>query len=127
MSKFVPLIVTEAPAVAIPGENPVMVGAMGEVTTNDVLLFAEPFGDVIDMMPVVAPVGSVTTRRVVVADVTEAAVPLNVTVFCPGVALKPVPSMVTVCPIGPASGVNSMMATSVDVVRVMLRRLPTAS
>jgi hypothetical protein len=127
VSKFVPLIVTDVPAAPTDGLKPEIVGAIDVVTTNEVLLFAEPFGDVIEMMPVVALAGTVTTSRVVVAEVTDAAVPLNVTVFCPGVALKPVPSIVTVCPIGPASGVNSMIATSVDIVRVMLRRLPTAS
>jgi hypothetical protein len=43
------------------------------------------------ILPVVAPLGTLTVNAVGVAAVTVAAVPLNATVFSDGVALKPNP------------------------------------
>ena len=79
---MVPLTVTAAPSTAIVGLKPVIAGAPPPLTTeNAVELFADPFGDVIAIAPVVAPEGTVTTNVVVDPDVIEAEVPLNVTVF----------------------------------------------
>ena len=66
------------------GVKLVRVGAPSEppvVTVNGPLLVAEPVGVVTAIGPVVAPLGTVTTSWVAVAEDTVAAVPLNVTVF----------------------------------------------
>lgn len=111
MSKLVPLTVTDTAPTPLAGVKLVMVGTAGTVTVNADELVAEPFGLVTPIVPVVAPDGTVTTSIVVDADEIEADVPLNVTVFEPGVALNPVPWIVTVCPIGPSFGENSMIET----------------
>lgn len=126
-SKFVPVIVTPVPATAEVGEKLEIVGALTAATTNDVDDVSEPLGLVTAMAPVVAPVGTVTVRLFVVAALTVAVVPLKVTVLDAGVALNPVPWIVTVSPIGAPSGEKSMMLTCVGDERVMLRRFPTAS
>jgi hypothetical protein len=103
-SKFVPLTVTLTPTAPIVGENPVMVGADDTNTVNGSVLMADPAGVVTEMVPLVAPTGTLVTSWVAVADVTVAAVPLNVTEFCDGTALKPVPEMTTVVPTEAACG-----------------------
>ena len=55
-------------------------------------------------LPVVAPVGTGTTRLVADQVVGVAAVPLNVTVLVPRVAPKLVPVIVTAVPTGPLVG-----------------------
>jgi hypothetical protein len=70
---------------------------------------ADPAGAVTAIDPVVAPAGTVVTICVAVDAVTVAFVPLNVTVFWPGVALNPVPAMVTGVPTGPLPGDTAMM------------------
>src|SRR5258705_4643496 len=91
-SKFVPVIETAVPGVAIVGVKLVMVGApLVAVTVKAVLLDADPAGAVTPIEPVVAPVGTVTTSWVGLAEDTVAAVPLKVTVFSLAVALNPVP------------------------------------
>jgi hypothetical protein len=78
----VPVIVVESPANPTTGLNEVIVGAPLDVSTVKVPgLVALPPGAVTTMLPVVAPVGTVTTNFVAEADVTVAAVPLKVTVF----------------------------------------------
>jgi hypothetical protein len=59
-----------------------------ENTEEDVV---DPAGDVTPIVPVVAPLGTVTTNCVVEAAVTVADVPFNVTVFELGVGLNAVP------------------------------------
>jgi hypothetical protein len=127
VSKFVPLIVVDVPATAVVGVKLVIVGAFDVVTVNADELVADPLGVVTAIVPVVAPAGTETTRLVVVAALTVAAVPLNATVFCAAVELKPMPYSVTTVPIGALFGVNSKRATLPALVRVMLVRLPTAS
>lgn len=61
--------------------------------------------------PVVAPLGTLVVMLVVVDDVTEPAVPLNVTEFWLAVALNPIPQSVTTVPIGAPLGVNTKIAT----------------
>jgi hypothetical protein len=58
-----------------------MVGNPESPTTNGVLLAAFPAGVVIPIGPVVAPTGTVVVILVVLALVTIAATPLNVTLF----------------------------------------------
>lgn len=91
VSKLVPVMVTAVPGVPMVGVNPVIVGALLEATVNGVLLTAEPLGVMTLIGPVVAPAGTVVTIALVVAEVTDAATPLNWTVFSARVALKPVP------------------------------------
>jgi len=91
-SKFVPVMVTDVPAIPIEGVKPVIVGApVGAPTTKAAELVAVPRGLVTVIGPVVAPAGTEVTNWLMVADVTGAAVPLNCTVFCDGVGLNPVP------------------------------------
>jgi hypothetical protein len=90
-TKLAPEIVTGVPGVAIAGLNPLIVGAMVELTVKAVALVAEPFGEVTLIGPVVAPPGTIATMDVVVAEVTVAVKPLNRTVFWLGVELNPVP------------------------------------
>jgi hypothetical protein len=106
------VIVTVVPGTATVGVKLVIVGAPGlEVTVKALLLVADEPETVTPIVPVVAPPGTVTTRLVVVALLTVAAVPLNVTALLPGVALKPVPWIVTVVPVGPDFGWKSMIET----------------
>lgn len=103
-SKFVPVIVRVVPIVAIVGVKLLMVGALDAATVKDVALVADPNEVVTAIVPVVAPVGTVTVSFVVVAVTTVAATPLKVTVLLPGVALNPMPWIVTVRPTGPLLG-----------------------
>jgi hypothetical protein len=91
VSQFVPVIVTLVPATPAAGAKLAIDGAPGAATTKSVPLFADPFGEITEMAPVLAPAGTVTTRVVPVADTIAADVPLNETAFCLAVALKPVP------------------------------------
>lgn len=109
-SKPVPLIVTESPGPAITGLTFVITGPVA-ATVNDEALVADPVGLVTLIGPLVAPAGTVATSFVDDADVTVADVPLNRTVFCDGVALKPVPKIETDDPTGAAFGVNSKIET----------------
>jgi len=72
-----------------------------------------------------------TTIVVGVEKSTVAAAPLNVTVFCEGVALKPVPKIWTLVPTLPAVGVTSVIRTGPGCwaasTRSILKMLPTAS
>src|SRR5439155_2102980 len=111
------------------GVNPLIVGAPPAVDTTKALRVADPLGVV---TPTVyefgaSPVGTVVTSCVGVADVTDAATPPNVTVFCAGVVLNPVPTIVTVVPIGPVFGAKSPIATPTAPGRSIARMLPTAS
>jgi hypothetical protein len=83
--KFVPVMVTLVPEAPIVGVKLVIVGgaagAPAFVTVNDAVLVAEPLDVVTVITPVVALPGTLVTIWVVVATVTVADVPLNVTVF----------------------------------------------
>jgi len=87
----VPVIVTAVPAVPIVGVKLVMVGAVEVLTVNGVPLVTEPPGVVTEIVPVVAPDGTLVTIRVGSAEMTVAATPLKVTVFWLAVVLKDVP------------------------------------
>ena len=72
---------------------------------------------VIDIVPVVAPDGTVAVILVAVGvPVTVATVPLNLTVLLAAVVLKFVPVMVTVVPDAPDVGVNEVMVGRTTVV-----------
>src|SRR5580765_5756867 len=67
VSKFVPVTVTAVPATPIDGVKLVIVGAPTVATTKVAALVAEPPGAVTPIVPVVAPLGTVTTSCVAVA------------------------------------------------------------
>ncbi len=77
-----------------------------EVTVkSEVLVAAVVFElTVTEILPVVAPVGTVVVNWVVVAAVTVATVPLKDIVLLLGVVLKFVPVTITVAPITPPEG-----------------------
>jgi hypothetical protein len=77
-----------------------------EVTVkSEVLVAAVVFElTVTEILPVVAPVGTVVVNWVVVAAVTVATVPLKDIVLLLGVVLKFVPVTITVAPITPLEG-----------------------
>ena len=77
LTNSVPVIVIEVPTRPFVGVKPEMVGAAN--TMKLVALVAVPAGVVTVMGPVVAPAGTLVARLVVVADVTVAVTPLNVT------------------------------------------------
>jgi hypothetical protein len=64
-------------------------------TVKGVLEVAVVEPTVTEIGPVVAPVGTLTSKVVVVAERTVAATPLNLTSFADGVALKPCPCILT--------------------------------
>src|SRR5262249_2496517 len=113
VSKLFPVIVTEVPAAPIVGVNAVIVGApvAPAETLNEVALVADPIGLVTAIGPVVAPLGTLVTISVVLAETTVAAVPLKVKCFCTAVALKRVPKILTEAPARPLLGVNCKIDT----------------
>ena len=125
VSKFVPVIETEAAANADVGVNEVMVGARLPVTTvKAVALVVDPAGDVTAIVPVVAPDGTVTTSSFALALEIVALVPLKRTVFELGVDENPVPLILTVAPTRPLPGEKAMIETAVDAVRSMTGDCP---
>jgi len=82
----------------------------GNVTLNGTLVYAERPALVTLIGWKVAPAGTVTESEVVVALLTVAFTAPKNTVLLEGVALNPVPDMVTSVPIGPEAGENDVMA-----------------
>jgi hypothetical protein len=109
------------------GLKSAMVGAPVGATVKTSALVAEPEATVTPIAPVVAPAGTVVTTFVALAEVTVAATPLNVTAFSVGVALNPVPEIVTFVPTGPSLGEKSIIETTDVAWREIERRVPTAS
>lgn len=100
--KLVPTTDTDAP---IPADVGLKLETVGAVTVKLALLVPVPeLPTVTAMVPVVVPEGTVATICVVVAEVIVAVVPWNLTVSLPMVALKFVPVIVTVVPMGPLEG-----------------------
>ena len=113
---------------AIFGVNPVIVGTALEPTTVKApALVADPVGVVTLIGPVVAPTSTEATIRVALAEITLANAPLKLTVFWLAVMPNPVPETVTIVPVEPLPGVNSITATDEELWREMERRLPTPS
>jgi len=111
--KFVPVMVTDAPIMPAGGANEIIVGSDTVVTVKLVAEVAVIPATVTAMEPVVAPSGTVTVMLVAALAVTVAATPLNVTVLLDVMALKFVPVIVTVVPIGPEAGVKLLMVGGV--------------
>ena len=128
VSKFDPLIVTTVPATPIVGVNELIVGpTMPAVTVKLWPLAAVLTLTVTEIVPVAAPLGTVTVSRDVVAAVTTAVVPLNLTVLRFAVALNPLPESMTVVPTGPLLGVNSDTDSSPAATRLTEVIFPAAS
>ena len=105
--KPVPVIVTAAPTAPDVGDRLVISGA--DTTVKVFLLLAVPV-TVTTTLPVVAPVGTLTTIDVALQLViVVAAVPLNVTVLVLWVEPNPVPVIVTDAPTAPLVGERLVM------------------
>jgi hypothetical protein len=108
--KFDPLMVTDVPMGPEVGENELMVGAAGAVTSKLVALVPVPPGVVTRIFPSVAPEGTVAVILVEEFTVNDAETLLNVTeVVVKPVPLKFDPLMVTDVPVGPEVGENELM------------------
>jgi hypothetical protein len=101
--KFVPLIVTEAPARAALGE---MLLILGAGIVNDVLLLAIPMLVVTTRLPLVASAGTLALMLALLHEVIVAVVPLNFTV--PAAAPKLLPLIATAVPAVPERGVTEL-------------------
>jgi hypothetical protein len=104
--KLVPVITTVAPTALLVGLNDVSVGVGKTVKLDPVNV--TPL-TVTEIFPEVAPAGTVAVNEVMVAAVTVAVVPLNLTTLFAGVVLKFVPEIVTVAPTAPLDGENPVM------------------
>lgn len=62
-----------------------------------------------EIVPVVAPAGTMAVKLVVVDERTTASIPLNLIILSVGLVLKLVPLMVTVAPTAPLVGVKPEM------------------
>jgi len=102
--KFVPVMVTMAPAAPLTGLKFVIVGVASTVK-SELLDTVMPF-NVIVIFPVVAPEGTVVLMLVDVAAVTTLVTPLNLITLLAAVVLKFVPAMLTTAPGAPLSGVK---------------------
>lgn len=105
--KFVPAIITVAPEAPLDGLNPVRVGA-GETVKLFVLKTVIPLS-VKEILPVVAPVGTVVVILVLVEAVIVAATPLKDKTLSVGVVLKFEPVIVTTAPTAPLPGLKLEM------------------
>jgi hypothetical protein len=125
LTKLVPLIVTEVPTGPELGENEVIVGAGGEVTSKLLELVAVPPGVVTRIFPSVAPDGTVAVILVEEFTVNDAETLLNVTAeVVKPLPLKLVPLMVTEVPTGPEDGEKEpIVGAGTEVVTEKLDRL----
>src|SRR5215213_2559172 len=119
--KALPAIVTSVPCLPLGGEKPVIAGAAGAVVTVKLVgLVAVPAPVVTEIVPVVAPEGTVAVICVLEPTVKDAEVPLNATADAP---VKLVPLIVTSVPTGPLDGVNPLIAGAEGGVTVKLAAL----
>jgi hypothetical protein len=102
--KFVPEIITVAPTAALIGLKLVIAG-VGRTVKVEALVNVTPLV-VTEMVPVVAPEGTVVVMVVEVDALTTAVVPLKETTLFAGEVLKLVPVIVTVAPTAPEAGLN---------------------
>ena len=104
--KFVPISVTVAPTVPLPGEKLLIVGAPAEVGVKLLLLHVVPSAVFTLIQPVSAPPGTVAVICVSDTTVKLVGTRKKVTAVAP---VKFVPVIVTVVPIVPLVGVNELM------------------
>jgi hypothetical protein len=97
--KRLPLIVTDVPTGPLVGENPLTTGP--EVTLKFDELVAVPAGVRSEILPLVAPAGTVAVTRLSFWKAKAAPIPLNVTEEAP---VKWLPLIVTVVPTAPDEG-----------------------
>jgi hypothetical protein len=118
-AKFVPAIVMPVPATPLVGEKLVIVGA-ATVTVNELDEVAVPPGVVTEIVPVIAPLG--TVAEMWLASVTEkvAVVPLNFTLVAP---VKFVPVIVTLVPTTPLVGERLVIVGAATVTVKLLAEL----
>jgi hypothetical protein len=120
--KFVPVMVTIVPTSPLVGVKDVIVGSgIGKVVTvKSAELVAVPSGVVTDILPVVAPAGTVAFTDVAVISVivlTATAVPLNLIEVIPP---KFVPLIVTTVPTIPLAGVKELKVGDVGALTIKL-------
>jgi hypothetical protein len=121
--KFVPVMVTEVPTGPLVGTKLVIVGGVVTVKEPPLVAVRPPTATV--TVPVVAPLGTVTTSCVPVAEVTVAEVPLNLTVLFVLVVLKFAPAIVTEVPTGPLVGEKlAIVGGTVTVKELLLVAVP---
>jgi hypothetical protein len=121
--KFAPAMVTDAPIAPEIGDKLVMLGAATTVKLTPLLFTPLAFTTT---LPVVAPVGTVTTIDVALQLVAVADVPFNVTVLEPSVEPKFVPVIVTDAPTAPVVGERLVMlgaATTVNEIPLLFTPL----
>jgi hypothetical protein len=106
--KLVPVIVIKVPAAPLPGSKPVNVGE-GKIVKLVALEIVTPL-TVIEILPVVAPFGTIAVIVVALDAVTVADTSLNLTILLADVVLKFVPEIVTVAPSAPLDGLNPVIA-----------------
>ncbi len=99
--KFVPVIVTDVPALPEVGDRLVMDGVGNTVNARPLLAIPPT---VTTIFPLLAPEGTIATIEVLLQLLTVAAVPLNVTVLEPCVEPKLLPAIVTATPTGSEAG-----------------------
>jgi hypothetical protein len=119
--KFVPVTVTGVPKVPDVGDRLEIAGGCN--TLNIVPLLCTPPA-VTTTLPVVAPLGTVTTMRHAPQLVTFAVVPLKATVLVPCVAPKFVPVILTVVPTAPEDGDKSVTLGVIGTVKATRLLLP---
>lgn len=103
LPKFDPAIVTEVPTAPDVGDRLLMLGVPR--TVKDFPLLPLP-DTVTTTLPVVAPEGTMATMLVALQLVTDAVLPLNLTVLLPCVVPNPVPVIVTEAPTAPEVGLK---------------------
>jgi len=102
--KFVPVMITVAPIAPDIGEKPVMVG-VGNTLKLFALTMVKPLV-VTEILPFVAPAGTIVVMLLAVEEVTRAATPLKNT---SGVEPKFVPEIITVAPMAALAGLKLLM------------------
>ena len=122
--KFVPVMVTDVPIGPLVGAKEVMVGISGTPNMKSVELRTVVQFVVTDILPVVAPTGTVVVILVAVLALTTAAVPLNSTLLFADTGLKLVPVMVTEVPVGPDDGEKEAMVGE-EILPIVLRNTDT--
>jgi hypothetical protein len=126
-TKLVPVTATLVPEPALVGVKLVIVGAPDVTTLKLVALDTVTPLTVTEMGPVVAPVGTVVEIDPADEALTDAAVPLKVTVLLPGVVLNPAPVIVTAVPTDPLVGLKLVIASDPVDGRATFVMLPAAS
>jgi len=115
--KLFPSIVTVALTAPLDGLKPLMTG-VGKTVKLEALFTVTPLV-VTDILPFVAPAGTLVVMLVVVAEVTTAGVPLKLTILFAATELKFVPVMVTVAPTAPLVGLKPIMVGEGSTVKLV--------